>query len=88
MFTYITTTTTIPSFPELQTFYKINYSEVNWTIGAPSLGLAFGPLLWSSLSDIYGRRVIFILGTTIAFIATIGTAVSKTYGAYVLARIF
>jgi MFS family permease len=31
---------------------------------------------------------IFIIGTTIAFFATIGTAVSKTYGAYMVARIF
>jgi MFS family permease len=87
MFTYITTTT-IPSFPKLQILYNINYSEVNWTVSAPSLGLAFGPLLWSSLSDIYGRRIIFIIGTTIAFFATIGTVASKTYGGYMVARIF
>ena len=87
MFTYITTTT-IPSFPELQKLYNINYAEVNWTVAAPSIGLAFGPLLWSSLSDIYGRRVIFIVGTSIAFIATIGTAVSKTYIPYMIARGF
>lgn len=87
MFTYITTTT-IPSFPEIQKLYDINYAEVNWTVGAPSIGLAFGPLLWSSLSDIYGRRIVFIAGTTIAFAATIGTAVSKTYIAYMFARFF
>jgi len=74
MFTYITTTT-IPSFPEIQKLYKINYAQVNWTIGAPSIGLALGPLLWSPLSDIYGRR-------------TIGTAVSKTYASYMTARFF
>jgi MFS family permease len=87
MFTYITTTT-IPSFAQIQKLYNINYSEVNWTVGAPSIGLAFGPLIWSSLSDIYGRRIIFIVGTTIAFFATIGTAISKTYGAYMVARFF
>lgn len=87
MFTYITTTT-IPSFPEIQKLYKINYAQVNWTIGAPSIGLALGPLLWSSLSDIYGRRVIFIVGTTLAFVSTIGTAVSKTYACYMIARFF
>ena len=87
MFTYITTTT-IPSFPEIQKLYKINYAQVNWTIGAPSIGLAFGPLLWSSLSDIYGRRVIFIVGTTLAFVSTIGTAASKTYASYMIARFF
>jgi MFS family permease len=87
MFTYITTTT-VPSFPQIQQMYNIDYSQVNWTVAIPSLGLALGPLFWSSLSDIYGRRVIFIIGTTIALAATIGTAVSETYATYMTARLF
>jgi MFS family permease len=87
MFTYITTTT-IPSFPEIQKLYNINYSQVTWTVGAPSIGLALGPFLWSSLSDIYGRRVIFIAGTTLALLSTIGTAASNTYASYMTARFF
>lgn len=87
MFTYITTTT-VPSFPQLQQLYHISYSQVNLTVAVPSIGLALGPLFWSSLSEIYGRRVIFLIGTTIAFVATIGTAVSKSYAAYMTARAF
>lgn len=86
MFTYITTTT-IPSFPEIQKLFGISYSEVNWTVAAPSLGLAFGPLFWSSVSDIYGRRLVFIAGTSIALAATIGTALSRTYPLYMAARV-
>jgi MFS family permease len=87
MFTYITTTT-IPSFPEIQKMYDITYSQVTWTVAAPSLGLSFGPLLWSPLSEIYGRRIVFVTGTMIAFIATVGTAVAKTYPIYMGARFF
>ncbi|KAI9810661.1 MAG: hypothetical protein M1827_006120 [Pycnora praestabilis] len=87
LFTYITTTT-VPSFPEIQTTYDITYSQVNWTVAIPALGLAFGPLFWSSLADIYGRRVIFISGTTIAFVATIGAAKASSYGGYMAARFF
>ena len=87
MFTYITSTT-VPSFPQIQQLYNISYSQVNLTVAIPSIGLALGPLFWSSLSDIYGRRVIFIAGTTIAFVATIGTAISKNYAAYMTARAF
>ena len=87
MFTYITTTT-VPSFLELQKLYNVTYSEITWTVAVPSLGLCIGPLIWSSLSDIYGRRLIFIVGTTIALAATIGTAVSKSYGVYMIARAF
>jgi len=87
MFTYITTTT-VPSFLELQKLYNVTYSEITWTVAVPSLGLCIGPLIWSSLSDIYGRRLIFIVGTTIALAATIGTAVSTSYGTYMIARAF
>jgi MFS family permease len=87
MFTYITTTT-VPSFLELQKLYNVTYSEITWTVAVPSLGLCMGPLIWSSLSDIYGRRLIFIVGTTIALAATIGTAVSTNYGVYMVARAF
>jgi MFS family permease len=87
MFAYITTTT-ILSFPKPQQLFNISYSQVNLTIAMPSIGLALGPLFWSSLSDIYGRRVVFITGTTIAFVATIGTAIAKNYNAYMAARVF
>ncbi len=87
MFTYVTTIT-IPSFPEIQLLYNLSYSQVNWTVGVPSIGLALGPLFWSSMSDIYGRRLIFIFGTLIALLATIGTATSRTYPLYITARCF
>ncbi|CAL5870809.1 uncharacterized protein PFLUO_LOCUS5049 [Penicillium psychrofluorescens] len=87
LFTYLTTTT-VPSFPEIQTQYDINYSQVNWTVAVPALGLAVGPLVWSSLGDIYGRRIIFIIGTTIALASTIGAAVANTYSGYMAARFF
>ncbi|GMF77776.1 unnamed protein product [Aspergillus oryzae] len=61
---------------------------VNWTVAIPALGLSVGPLFWSSLSDIYGRRIIFIIGTAISLVATIGAAVADTYGGYMTARFF
>ncbi|KAL9125054.1 MAG: hypothetical protein Q9217_005693 [Psora testacea] len=87
MFTYITTTT-VPSFPKLQTELNITYSQVNWTVAIPALGLAVGPLFWSSLADIYGRRIIFIIGTIISFAATIGAGKPGNYGGYMAARFF
>jgi MFS family permease len=87
MFTYITTTT-VPSFPQLQTQYDLTIDLVNWTVAIPALGLAIGPLLWSSPADIIGRRIIFISGTLIAFGATIGAAKASSYGGYMAARLF
>ncbi|CAG8893645.1 unnamed protein product [Penicillium egyptiacum] len=87
LFTYLTTTT-VPSFTEIQDQYLINYSQVNWTVAVPALGLSVGPLIWSSLGDIYGRRVVFIVGTTISLVSTIGAAVADTYSGYMAARFF
>lgn len=87
MFTYITTTT-VPSFPDLQEELSISYSQVNWTVAIPALGLSLGPLFWSSLADIYGRRIIFIVGTIIALASTIGAAKAHDYGGYMAARFF
>lgn len=54
----------------------------------PALGLSLGPLIWSSLGEIYGRRLIFLSGTLIAFISTIGAAVANSYEGYMAARFF
>ncbi|KAL4947604.1 major facilitator superfamily domain-containing protein [Aspergillus filifer] len=87
LFTYLTTTT-VPSFAEIQTQYSISYSQVNWTVAIPALGLALGPLFWSSVADIYGRRIVFIIGTTIALVSTIGAAAADDYAGYMAARFF
>lgn len=50
------------------------------------MGLAIGPLFWSSVADIYGRRIILIAGTLIAFLATIWSAVATNYANYMVSR--
>lgn len=78
----------VPSFPDLQEQFGITYSQVNWTVAVPALGLAVGPLVWSSLADIYGRRLVFIIGSLMSFGATIGAAKASDYGGYMAARFF
>ncbi|KAK5060151.1 hypothetical protein LTR84_010035 [Exophiala bonariae] len=87
LFTFLTTNT-VPSFPDLQEGFNLSYSQVNWTVAIPALGLAVGPLIWSGLADIYGRRIVFILGTLMAFAATVGAAKASDYGGYMAARFF
>lgn len=78
----------MPSFPEIQSQYAIDYAQVNWTVAVPALGLSVGPVFSSSLSEIYGRRVVFIVGTAIALVSTVGAAVADGYGGYMAARFF
>ncbi len=60
MFAYIVMTP-VPSYPKTQARLKISYAQVNWTIGAPCLGLAIGQLFWLSFAELYGRRVVLIV---------------------------
>lgn len=104
LFTYLSTTTgktskggneetranvdAVPSFALVMEQYDISLAEMNWTVAVPALGLSLGPLIWSSLADIYGRRIVFIVGTTMAFASTIGAAKAPTYSGYMAARFF
>ncbi|ODV92043.1 hypothetical protein CANCADRAFT_81362 [Tortispora caseinolytica NRRL Y-17796] len=87
LFTYITTTT-VPTFAMLQEQFDVTYSQINWTLAIPALGLSVGPLFWGSLGETYGRRMVFLLGTLVAIGATIGSAATNSYGGYMAARFF
>lgn len=79
----------MPSFILLQDQFNATYTQINWTLAIPALGLATGPLFWSSFADIYGRRLIFILGTSFALIASGCTGLKNiSYGGYMAARFF
>ncbi|KAJ5279336.1 MFS general substrate transporter [Penicillium angulare] len=52
------------------------------------LGIAFGPLLTSPLSEWYGRRAIYIISWSLFLIWTIGTAVAKKFQTVLITRFF
>lgn len=88
MLTYFTTAP-VPSFSLLQVQFDATYSQVNWTFAIPALGLAAGPWVCSALADIYGRRIVMILGTTIALISSGCTSIHGiSFGGYLAARFF
>lgn len=87
MFTYITTTT-VPSFPDLEAKFSASLEQLNWTVAIPALGLCVGPLLCASIADTIGRRPIIIFGTAMALVASIGAALAPNYSGYMAARFF
>ena len=54
----------------------------------PAVGLSIGALFWSSFADIYGRRIIIIVGTFIALSATVWSALAPEFVSYMAARFF
>lgn len=76
------------SFPQLKAQYHITDMQVDWTVAVPALGLSIGPLFWSSLAEIYGRRIIMVVGTVVALVATLASGVAPNYAGYMAARFF
>ena len=88
LLTYFTTAP-VPSFTLLQLQFNATYSQVNWTLAIPCLGLATGPLLLSALGDIYGRRVVMIVGTMVALVSSGCTSIHGiSFTGYLVARFF
>ena len=88
LFTYLTTAT-VPSFILLQEQFSATYTQINWTLAIPALGLALGPLFCSAFADIYGRRVVMIVGTCVAVIASGCTSIHGiSINQYMAARFF
>jgi multidrug resistance protein len=52
------------------------------------LGFAFGPLLVAPLSEIYGRRPVYLVSITLFLIFTVACAVSNSLGMLIVFRFF
>ena len=79
----------VPSFSQLQTQLDASYNQIVWTSAIACLGMALGPLLVASLAEIYGRRIILILSTSLAVLASgCVTLRGISFGGYMAARFF
>ncbi|KAG8898196.1 hypothetical protein FRB99_007606 [Tulasnella sp. 403] len=85
LFTFLTTVT-VPTFADLQEIYHATYAQINYTVAVPALALGLSPFMWSPLADTFGRRIVMIFGCLVAFVATIASAVAKSYSGYMVAR--
>ncbi|KAF2019827.1 major facilitator superfamily transporter [Aaosphaeria arxii CBS 175.79] len=84
--TYLTTSP-VATFPQLEEQFGGSYSQVSWTLAVPSLGLAIGPLLFSSFADIYGRRPVLIASSVLTMIVTGCTTIKNiSYPGYMVFR--
>ncbi|KIW11202.1 hypothetical protein PV08_10502 [Exophiala spinifera] len=88
LLTYLTTAP-VPSFSLLEEQFDASYNQVNWSFGISAFGLAFGPLVTSSLAETYGRRIVTIISTSMAVLASGCTSIKgQTIGQYMAARFF
>lgn len=61
-------------------FHSTSTTTATFLVSIYILGFAFGPLLVAPLSEIYGRRPLYIYGNILFAVFTTGTALSNSIG--------
>ncbi|KAI8981102.1 major facilitator superfamily domain-containing protein [Pilobolus umbonatus] len=74
----LTSSIYVPAIHEVRTALNTSATVINITISLYILILGVAPLGWASLSERYGRRMVYILATLVYIISTIGCALSNS----------
>jgi multidrug resistance protein len=78
-----------PAVPQVMIeFHSSSTNLETFVISIFVLGFAFGPLLVAPLSEIYGRRPVYLVSITLFLIFTIACAVSNSLGMLIAFRFF
>lgn len=75
-----------PAIPEIASFFLVAQPAVLKTFTSYYLGFALGILIWGTLSDIYGRKLILQVGAILYVISSILCPLSSSLSELVLAR--
>lgn len=65
---------------------SIKVASYNTTLAIAIAGVA--PLIWSPLSNVYGRRPLYLFSSVIGIVAGAGSAVATEWGTLLAARFF
>lgn len=68
----------VPSFPDMGHYFKVDDGLIQLTIAYNLLGFCLGSALYGPLSDSYGRRPIMIWGNAILALGAIGCVIAPT----------
>ncbi|KAJ6014162.1 hypothetical protein N7540_008753 [Penicillium herquei] len=77
-----------PGSAQIAAYTNISSELTSLTVALFVLGWAFGPIIWASISETYGRRLGMLPAVFILGILSVGTAVSKNAAAIFLTRFF
>ena len=69
-------------------FFHRPITDISYLVGVYALVMGAGVLVWNPLADRFGRRPVMLLSLSVAVIAACGVAVSKSYVAIMVARVF
>lgn len=74
------------ALPAIQNNFHANVTDVQWVVESYGLFLGALILVGGSLGDLFGRRLIFLLGTGLFALASIACGAATSIGQLILAR--
>lgn len=77
---------TLPSFPAMAADLDAPFEQVQWTITLYMVGAGLGQLLWGSLSDRFGRRLVLGAGLGLFLVGCLSAAFSPSILALLASR--
>ncbi|KAF8182941.1 MFS general substrate transporter [Pholiota molesta] len=63
------------------------YEKVSWTLSANALVLGVTPLLWGAFTELYGRKVVYLISIVLFIIASGVAGASKTITVLIIMRV-
>ncbi|KAK9449300.1 major facilitator superfamily domain-containing protein [Limtongia smithiae] len=80
------TSVIIGGVPQIMQKYNVGEVPSYLTVTLYLLGLALGPTLGAPISELYGRRTVYIVTLPLAMCFAVGTALSPTFGGHLVCR--
>lgn len=77
----------LPSIPEMAINFHVTISQMSQTISLFTLIFAIMQIINGALSDVYGRKIVLLVGLGVALIATIALLVVHNYRLLILLRV-
>src|SRR6516162_6648121 len=83
---FIDSTVVNVALPALQLSLHATVVDVQWVVESYGLVLSALILVGGALSDLVGRRLIFVLGTSLFALASLGCGISSTISQLIISR--
>src|SRR5947209_19207592 len=83
---FIDSTVVNVALPALQSSLHANIVDVQWVVESYGLFLGALILVGGSIGDVFGRRLMFVLGVTLFAIASAGCGLALTIDHLIIAR--
>ena len=75
------------AIPKVQHAFQLDFTAVSWIIFSFYIASAIAQPVMGKVSDLFGRRIIFLAGLVVAFIASLCAALSPNFGWLIVFRV-